>query len=193
MTTNTSPTQVSGSRKTDTETAKTAAQSLREDAENKARELGEAVADKARSQVESAKDGVAEEISSVSRALRHASDELRDGSPQERTFGYMAGTLADLADTVRGKDLGEVVGDLSDFARRNPVAFLGGAALLGFAGVRMAKASQRTRAADDRHGASDAGAGGFNAASHTTGSSATTSGAGSNHHPTPSVRTGGSS
>ena len=46
---------------------------------------------------------------------------------------------------MRDKDLGEVAGDVSDFARRNPLAFLGGAALLGFAGTRIARASERHR------------------------------------------------
>ena len=99
-----------------------------------------------------AKEGVADEISSVSRALRKASDELRDGSAQERTFGAAASSMADFADTVRDKDLGQMVDDLGDFARRNPVAFLGGAALLGFAGVRMAKASRRARLSDEASG-----------------------------------------
>lgn len=145
MTTNPSPSPQSQSGKSDTDTAKAAAKSLRDDAEQTVREVGKAVADGARTRAENAKAGVADEISSVSHALRRASEELRDGSPQERTFGYVAGNLADFADTVRGKDLGELVDDMSEFARRNPIAFLGGAALLGFAGVRMAKASRRAR------------------------------------------------
>ena len=78
-------------------------------------------------------------------SLRRAADELRGGSPQERTFGQMADALADVSDNVRGKDFGEMAGDMSDFARRNPLAFLGGAALLGFAGTRLARASEQNR------------------------------------------------
>jgi hypothetical protein len=130
-------------RASDTETAKAAAEDLSRDVKDTARNLKDSAMNEAQSRAETAKEGVADELSSVSKALRHASDELRQGSPQERTFGYMAGAIADLADTVRDKDLGEMVENLSDFARRNPAAFLGGAALLGFAGVRMAKASRR--------------------------------------------------
>lgn len=119
------------------------AKSLRDDARAKAAEMRDTASRAARDTANEAKAGVAKEISNMGSALRRASEELRDGSPQERTFGYMASTLADLSDTVRDKDLGEMVDDLSRFARRNPVAFLGGAALLGFAGVRMAKASAR--------------------------------------------------
>lgn len=138
-----------GTRRTDPDTAKSATEGLREDAAASARDLGETVAQEARDRADRAKDGVADDISSVSNALRRASDDLREGSPQERSFGAAASALADFSDTIRDKDIGQMVDDLSDFARRNPMAFLGGAALLGFAGVRMAKASQRARLADD--------------------------------------------
>ncbi|TNF22629.1 MAG: hypothetical protein EP318_03200 [Rhodobacteraceae bacterium] len=134
---------------TDPQTAKSATEDLARQADSAARDLGETVAQDARDRAEDAREGVAEDISSVSQALRRASDDLRDGSPQERSFGAAANALADLAETVRDKDLGQMVDELGDFARRNPMAFLGGAALLGFAGVRMAKASQRARLADD--------------------------------------------
>lgn len=125
--------------------AKATAESLRDDAVDAATSLRDRATEEAAHQAEAAKSGVASEISDMGRALRRASDELRDGSPQERSFGYMAEALADLSDSVRDKDLGEMVGDISAFARRHPGAFLGGAALLGFAGVRVAKASQRNR------------------------------------------------
>lgn len=148
MTSTTQNRPESATRASDTDTARAAADDLRRDAKETVREVKDSAINEAQSRADAAKEGVAEEISSVSKALRHASEELRRGSPQERTFGYMAGAIADLADTVRDKDMGEMVDDLSDFARRNPVAFLGGAALLGFAGVRMAKASRRARAED---------------------------------------------
>ena len=66
------------------------------------------------------------------------------GSAQGRSFGKMASTLADLSDTVRDKDVGEMVDDISEYARHNPLGFLAGAALLGFAGTRLAKASRRS-------------------------------------------------
>lgn len=131
--------------RTDPDTAKTVAADLGEEARTEARSFGEDVAEKAREQAEGVKDGFASEVSSVSRALRRASEELRDGSPQERTFGAAADAMADFADSVRDRDLGQMVDELSDFARRNPVGFLGGAALLGFAGTRLAKASRRAR------------------------------------------------
>jgi hypothetical protein len=137
------------SGRSDAEGLKNAAAELRESVQSSARDAGQRIAAEAHSRATGAKSSVAEEISSVSRALRTASEELRHGSPQERTFGMMASNLADFAEVIREKDLSELVDEMSGFARRNPVAFLGGAALLGFAGVRMAKASRRARLSDD--------------------------------------------
>lgn len=94
-----------------------------------------------RSQADDAKGGVANEVKDVAMALRRASEELRGGSPQERTLGRMASGLADVSDQIRDKDLGEIVQMVSRVARDNPVLFLSGAALLGFAASRYAKAS----------------------------------------------------
>jgi hypothetical protein len=103
-------------------------------------------ADAALKQGDKAKESVADEISSVSSALRTAADEMRSGSPQERTFGQIAESLADASDALRDKDLGTMVGDLGRFARSNPMVFLGGAALIGFAATRFAKASGESQA-----------------------------------------------
>jgi hypothetical protein len=90
---------------------------------------------------------VAEEVSSVAHALRTAADDLREGSAQERTFAQIADTLADTAEAIRDKDLGEMMREATEMARRHPMTFLGGAALLGFTAMRFAKAS---REGDDR-------------------------------------------
>jgi hypothetical protein len=60
-------------------------------------------------QTERAKGAVADEVSSVAHALRTAADDLREGSAQERTFAQIADTLADTAEAIRDKDLGEMV------------------------------------------------------------------------------------
>ena len=128
-------------------------------------------------QTERAKSAVAEEVSSVAQALRTAADELREGSAQERTFAQIADTLADTADAIRGKDLGEMVHEATEMARRHPMTFLGAAALIGFTAVRFAKASQDDvwrrrrgsfRSTGARHGVS----------THPVNPSATASGAG---------------
>ena len=102
--------------------------------------FGEAVTE-ARSRAEGAKSDVADEVGDVASALRRASEELRGGSAQERTFGMIAGSLADASDYIRDKDFGDALKSVSRVARDNPLLFLGGAALLGFAASRYAKAS----------------------------------------------------
>lgn len=97
-----------------------------------------------RSKADDAKDGVANEVNDVAKALRRASEELRGGSAQERTLGTLASGLADASDQIRDKDLGQIVQMVSKVARDNPMMFLGGAALLGFAASRYAKASGGT-------------------------------------------------
>ncbi|MFN7225198.1 MAG: hypothetical protein ACK4MS_14375 [Paracoccaceae bacterium] len=94
-----------------------------------------------RSRAGNAKDGVADEVKDVAAALRRASEDLRGGSAQERTLGTIASSLADVSDQIRDKDLGQIAQMVSKVARENPILFLGGAALLGFAASRYAKAS----------------------------------------------------
>ena len=128
--------------------ARAATADLKESARETASDAAGAVRSEATRRVEGAKSGVADEVSDVASALRKAADDMRGGSPQERTFGQIAGGLADLSDEIRGKDLGEMANQVGSFAKRNPLLFLGGAALAGFAATRFASASAR-RDADE--------------------------------------------
>jgi hypothetical protein len=110
-----------------------------------ASDAAEAARGMAAEQTERAKSAVAEEVSTVAHALRTAADDLREGSAQERTFAQIADTLADTAEAIRGKDLGEMMQEATEMARRHPMTFLGGAALLGFTAMRFAKASREGR------------------------------------------------
>ncbi|EAQ03251.1 hypothetical protein OB2597_13943 [Pseudooceanicola batsensis HTCC2597] len=134
-----------GTGRDSADTAQDTAERLAQDGKDAVKSAKDRVSEEVSSQAEAGKSGVADEISDMGQALRTAAQELRNGSPQERTLGYMADTLADLSGTVRNKDLGELVDDVSGYARNNPMGFLAGAALLGFAGTRLAKASRRDR------------------------------------------------
>lgn len=103
--------------------------------------MADTVATEAGTYASQAKDTAASEVKDVASALRTAAEEMRSGSPQERTFSQIAESLADASNSMRDKDLGEMVGAVSDFARRNPMVFLGTAAMIGFAATRFAKAS----------------------------------------------------
>ncbi len=122
---------------------KSEARSLAEDAKSAARDAAHTARETAQNKAEEAKHGVAREVGDVASALRKAAHASRHGSPQERTFGHVAEGLADISDAIADKDLGEMAEELGNFARRNPLAFLGGAALIGFAATRFAKAGHR--------------------------------------------------
>ncbi|MFX0544444.1 hypothetical protein ACEWPL_002735 [Roseovarius sp. S1116L3] len=123
--------------------AKAASADLGASARDATQDAAGAVREEATRRAESAKSGVADEVSDVATALRKAADDMRNGSPQERTIGQIAGGLADVSDTIRDKDLGQMAEELSGFAKRNPLLFLGGVALAGFAATRFATASAR--------------------------------------------------
>lgn len=120
---------------------KKAAASATEDLKSGARDMADTVSSEASNYASQAKSTAADEVKDISTALRSAAEELRQGSPQERTFSQIADGLAEASDAVRGKDLSEIVSDVNGFARRNPLMFLGSAALVGFAATRFAKAS----------------------------------------------------
>ena len=122
-------------------TAKRTAADLADHAKDVASSAAQNAAQTAKTQADAAKSSVADEMSGVASALRTAAQEMRNGSPQERTFGQIAEGLADASDAVRNKDLSTMVHDVTAFARNNPFVFLGGAALIGFAATRFAKAS----------------------------------------------------
>lgn len=94
-----------------------------------------------RAKADDARSDMADEVKDVANALRRASEELRGGSAQERTLGQIASSLADASESIRNKDLGEIAEMAKKVGRENPILFLGGAALLGFAASRYAKAS----------------------------------------------------
>lgn len=121
--------------------AATAMGSVAADIQAAATRTYDATVAEVKSQANDAKDTVADEVGDVATALRRASEELRGGSVQERILGQIAGTLADGSDALRDKDLGELIHSANRIARENPALFLGGAALLGFAISRFAKAS----------------------------------------------------
>ncbi len=114
-----------------------AAQAARDTAWNYAEQARE----QAYARGEHYRDYAADETGKVAEALRRASKDLSSGSPQERVIGQIADGVADAAERMRGMTLNDIARDTSTFARTHPAAFLGGAALLGFAAARFLKAT----------------------------------------------------
>lgn len=118
-----------------------------------------AVRDQATDRAEAAKSSAAGEVDTVAEAMRSAAKDLADGTPQERVMDEAAHRLSDLSDAIKRADLQEFVGAATGFARRNPMLFLGSAAVLGFAMARFAKSSGESQmtaggpGSEGRHGA----------------------------------------
>ena len=102
-----------------------------------------AVADKAKSFAGEQKDLLATQVNGVANAIAKVADEL-DQSEQQTFARYardLAGGLSRFGRNVEGKDVDEVMGMAQSFGRRQPLAFLGAAALAGFMASRFAQAS----------------------------------------------------
>ena len=149
---------------TDARIAKQSADHVVEGAKQKADELKEqtkqaaadAAADakqQARSFAEERKDEAADRVDGVANALRNAAGSL-DDQDQTAMAGYArqaASGLEQVSNAISNRSLDDLVETVEDFARRQPVAFLGGAALAGFVMARFAKSSAERRHAGGHH------------------------------------------
>lgn len=123
------------------EKAKAKAQDVAQEARAMAHDAAETAKNTAKAKVDQAKHAASGEVNNIASALRRAADESREGSPQARAFGAVADSLADAAESIEGRDIGSFIDEATVFARRNPLAFLAGAAVAGFAVSRFARAT----------------------------------------------------
>jgi len=79
-------------------------------------------------------------IGGVARAAQDAADKLEAEAPQIADFVREAARTAErVSNDLRERSLGEIVASVSNFAREEPVAFFGGAMLVGFVLARLGK------------------------------------------------------
>lgn len=106
-----------------------------------------AVTDKAKSFAGDQKDLAAGQLGGIAAAIDKVADELN--SSEQGAIGRYAKDLANglnkASDTVRNKDVDDLMGIAQDFGRSQPLAFLGAAALAGFVASRFALASAQRR------------------------------------------------
>jgi len=118
-------------------------------AKDNASQLGDAaldMANTAKDKVEAAvsqrKSLGADYIGSIAQATERASHEFEAELPQAAHYLRQASEqMQGVADTVRERDVRELVGEVQDFARRQPTLFFGGAVVLGFAALRFLKST----------------------------------------------------
>jgi hypothetical protein len=122
-------------------TAREAVNTLASEAQGIATDAGE----KAKAFVEENKGKAAEQISGVAAAIGKAADEL-DARGQRQFASYTRDLVSGLEGFTRGlneKGVNEIMSSVSQFARNQPAAFLGAAALLGFVSSRFAMSTAK--------------------------------------------------
>jgi hypothetical protein len=101
---------------------------------------------------------VADSIGSVAEALHQAADQLNERNEDvvARYTDSAAQRIEQFADSLRNRDLDDLVGQAEQFARRQPEIFLGGAVVVGFAIARFLRTSG-SRQARYRSGSASGG------------------------------------
>lgn len=155
------------------ETAQHDLEAISRQAAEDVRELGnqagakvEEAKEKAKSFAMEQKDFAAGQIGGIATAIGKVADEL-DNSEQAVVGRYardIASGLTNLGKTIENRDVDDLMGLAQDFGRKQPLAFLGAAALAGFVASRFALASAHrrdTKAAGGGHAGGQGGAFGF--------------------------------
>ena len=113
-----------------------------------AREVASGLADtatrSAERQLTGGKERAAQAIGQFAEALRHTGATVSSGTDMPMIKDYLgraASQVEGLSDYLQKKSLGDVVGDVERFARRDPVLFLGGALLVGLLGGRFLRSA----------------------------------------------------
>lgn len=88
------------------------------------------------------KSAGADYLGTLAQSVQRAAGEFDSGVPQAAQYiRQAAGQIEAVANAVRQRDIRELVGEVQEFARRQPTLFFGGAVILGFAALRFFKSS----------------------------------------------------
>jgi hypothetical protein len=98
---------------------------------------------KGMSQLAQRKSQAADSLTDVSQAVTQVGTQLRQSNHESLArYADMATEQVDrVASYLRGRDAGEILDEVQDFARRQPALILGGAFVLGVIGARFFKSS----------------------------------------------------
>jgi ElaB/YqjD/DUF883 family membrane-anchored ribosome-binding protein len=121
---------------------KDAVSSLGSAAREQASEFAAGLGDELSQTAESQKARGVEMLQCFMRAIGSAAGELERQSPKvARSVREAATKVGSLSDTISNRNVNELLKAATDFARSQPLAFVGGAALAGFALSRFLKSS----------------------------------------------------
>ena len=105
-----------------------------------AKEVASDAGEKLRATVTEQKAAGADYVGNVANIIRRTAYEFDSDIPQAGHYiRKAAAQLENVSDAMRNRDMSEIVGNVQDFARKQPTAFFGAAVLLGFAAVRFLK------------------------------------------------------
>jgi hypothetical protein len=116
-------------------------------AQEKAREATGQAKDRMRSQIDERSTQAGQQVSGHAADLRSVGDSLREQGKDQpaRLADQAAGHLERAGGWLSESDADRILGDVEDFARKNPWAVMAGGLALGFAASRMLKASSTDR------------------------------------------------
>jgi gas vesicle protein len=126
------------------------AQDLGRDLKDQASELTQKATDTVKTQAgnltdqakEVASDAGENYVGNVANIIRRSAYEFDSEMPQAGHYiRKAAAQLDNVSEAMRNKNMSEIVGNVQDFARKQPTAFFGAAVLLGFAAVRFLKSA----------------------------------------------------
>jgi ElaB/YqjD/DUF883 family membrane-anchored ribosome-binding protein len=107
----------------------------------------EQTTDKAKGMVEEQKQVLVDQLDGVSSSLDKVAGELEvKGESSAQYVRMVADGASKLTSTVRDNNVDDILAMAEDFGRKQPVAFMGAAALLGFVASRFMVASASRRA-----------------------------------------------
>lgn len=112
------------------------------EAADAASDVAEGAADRFQDKAEEQQRSGADLVSRLAGNIRQAAHAFDNDAPfAARGINSAAGYVEDAAEKIRNGTFRDLVGGASDFARRQPAAFLGLSVLAGFAAVRFLRAS----------------------------------------------------
>jgi uncharacterized protein YjbJ (UPF0337 family) len=142
------------------ESAKEQAQNVAGQAQEQAGKVADQARQRTRGMVDERSTQTGQQMSTQAQDIRSVADQLREQGKDRPA--KLADQAADRLERAGGwltnSDGDRIVGDVEDFARRNPWALMAGGIALGFAASRMLKASSTERYSS-RYGGTYAGSG----------------------------------
>lgn len=107
-----------------------------------AKDLASDATDRVKTAMDEQKAASADYLGTIAQAVHRAAGEFQSDVPQAAQYiRQAAGQIETVAHAVRDRNMRELVGEVQDFARRQPTLFFGGAVVLGFAALRFLKSS----------------------------------------------------